>query len=280
MEGGLRHGDDMTENDGQDRLFGPNPSGLDESPHGMMVLVIVGMIVGLLSGMFGIGGGTVIVPALVWLGLSQRHAAATSMLAIVPTSISGVISYAHNGNVDWVAAALLFVGMFAGGQFGSWLLSRLPELVLRWVFVVFLIFVTANQVIFTPSRDQRIFMSVVTGIGLVLLGVVIGTLAGLLGIGGGALAVPALSILFGASDLIARGTSLLAMFPNSITTSVANMKRKLVHIKAGRIGGHNTCRMSIGRHPACIVQLRQSQSEIEKRYLASNRCATASNASL
>ena len=104
MEGGLRHGDDMTENDGQDRLFGPNPSGLDESPHGMMVLVIVGMIVGLLS---GIGGGTVIVPVLVWLGLSQRHAAATSMLAIVPTSISGVISYAHNGNVDWVAAALL-----------------------------------------------------------------------------------------------------------------------------------------------------------------------------
>ena len=56
----------------------------------MMVLVIVGMIVGLivglLSGMFGIGGGTVIVPVLVWLGLSQRHAAATSMLAIVPTS--------------------------------------------------------------------------------------------------------------------------------------------------------------------------------------------------
>ena len=70
----------------------------------MMVLVIVGMIVGLLSGMFGIGGGTVIVPALVWLGLSQRHAAATSMLAIVPTALSGVISYAHNGNVDWVAA--------------------------------------------------------------------------------------------------------------------------------------------------------------------------------
>lgn len=231
MEGGLRHGDDMTENDGQDRLFGPNPSGLDESPHGMMVLVIVGMIVGLLSGMFGIGGGTVIVPALVWLGLSQRHAGDRTDVDF---------------RCDFLCAQwqrrlgrgpLLFVGMFAGGQFGSWLLSRLPELVLRWVFVVFLIFVTANQVIFTPSRDQRIFMSVVTGIGLVLLGVVIGTLAGLLGIGGGALAVPALSILFGASDLIARGTSLLAMFPNSITTSVANMKRKLVHIKAGLIIG-------------------------------------------
>ena len=57
------------------------------------ILVAVGVVVGLLSGMFGIGGGTVIVPALVWL---------------VPTSISGVISYATGGHVDWLAAALLF----------------------------------------------------------------------------------------------------------------------------------------------------------------------------
>ena len=50
------------------------------------------------------------------------------MLAIVPTSISGVISYATCGNVDWLAALLLFCGMFAcSGQIGSWLLSRLPE---------------------------------------------------------------------------------------------------------------------------------------------------------
>ena len=72
------------------RLFGADPVGLDESARGIVVLVIVGVAVGLLSGMFGIGGGTVIVPALVWLGLTQRNAAATSMLAIVPTSISGV----------------------------------------------------------------------------------------------------------------------------------------------------------------------------------------------
>ena len=220
-----------------DRLFGADPAGLDESARGIVVLVIVGVAVGLLSGMFGIGGGTVIVPALVWLGLSQRNAAATSMLAIVPTAISGVISYATCGDVDWLAALLLFCGMFVGGQVGSWLLSRLPELALRWIFVVFLVFVVANQISFVPSRDHQITMTVVTGICLVLLGVVIGTLAGLLGIGGGALAVPALSVLFGASDLIARGTSLLAMFPNSITTSVANLKRNLVHVKAALIIG-------------------------------------------
>lgn len=210
---------------------------LDGSARSIIVLIVVGMLVGVLSGTFGIGGGTVIVPALVWLGLSQRNAAATSTLAIVPTSISGVISYATGGHVDWLAAALLFCGMFIGGQIGSWLLSRLPELVLRWIFVAFLVFVVINQVSFVPSRDHQIVMSVTTGICLALLGVVIGMLAGLLGIGGGALAVPALSILFGASDLIARGTSLLAMFPNSITTSVANLKRNLVHVKAALIIG-------------------------------------------
>lgn len=210
---------------------------LDGSARSIIVLIVVGMLVGVLSGMFGIGGGTVIVPALVWLGLSQRNAAATSTLAIVPTSISGVISYATGGHVDWLAAALLFCGMFIGGQIGSWLLSRLPELVLRWIFVAFLVFVVINQVSFVPSRDHQIAMSVTTGICLALLGVIIGTLAGLLGIGGGALAVPSLSMLFGASDLVARGTSLLAMFPNSITTSVANLKRNLVHVKAALIIG-------------------------------------------
>ncbi len=210
---------------------------LDGSARSIIVLIVVGMLVGVLSGTFGIGGGTVIVPALVWLGLSQRNAAATSTLAIVPTSISGVVSYATGGHVDWLAAVLLFCGMFVGGQIGSWLLSRLPELVLRWIFVAFLVFVVINQVSFVPSRDHQIVMTVVTGIGLALLGVVIGTLAGLLGIGGGALAVPSLSMLFGASDLVARGTSLLAMFPNSITTSAANLKRRLAHVKTALIIG-------------------------------------------
>ena len=93
--------------------------------HVWMMLIGVGLVSGVLSGMFGIGGGTVIVPALVFLGLSQRHAAATSLAAIVPTSITGVISYATSGDVDWVAALLLALGMVVGSQIGSWLLSRL-----------------------------------------------------------------------------------------------------------------------------------------------------------
>lgn len=200
-------------------------------------MAVVGVAVGILSGMFGIGGGTVIVPALVWLGLTQRHAAATSMMAIVPTAVSGVVSYAVGDDVDWIAAVIIFAGMFVGGQIGSWLLSKLPELVLRWAFVLFLVFVIVNQAMSNPSRDSRIVLSVATIVGLIAFGVVAGILAGLLGIGGGAICVPALSIIFGASDLIARGTSLLAMFPNAITTSVANARRHMVHVKAALIIG-------------------------------------------
>ena len=203
----------------------------------LCILLAVGLISGLFSGMFGIGGGTVIVPALVWIGLTQRQAAATSICAIIITSISGVVSYAHGGDVDWIAALLLAVGMMLGSQIGSWLLSRLSEMFLRWFYVVFLCFVIVSQICFTPSRDSSIVLTPVTGIAIVLVGVFIGTLAGLLGIGGGSIAVPALSLIFGASDLIARGTSLLAMFPSSITATVANSKRHLVIVRDGLIIG-------------------------------------------
>ena len=194
---------------------------VDESPRGIAVMVVVGVLVGLLSGLFGIGGGTIIVPALVWLGLTQRHAAATAV----------------EGNVDVIAALLMFLGMFIGGQIGSLLLSRLPEVVLRWAFVVFMAFIIVSQLIFIPSRDSSIEFNLVTVLLMIVFGVLAGILAGLLGVGGGAICVPALSILFGASDLIARGTSLLSMFPNAMTTTVANVRRKMVHAKAGLIIG-------------------------------------------
>lgn len=118
-----------------------------------LVLACAGLACGLLSGLFGIGGGTIIVPALVWLGLSQRHAAATSLAAIVPTSVSGVVSYATEGNVNWIAAILLVIGVIAGSQIGSLLLNRLPEVALRWIWVVFLIFVIIHSL--CSSRSAK-----------------------------------------------------------------------------------------------------------------------------
>jgi uncharacterized membrane protein YfcA len=207
------------------------------TPKTFILLMLLGAVVGILSGIFGVGGGSMIVPALVLMGLSQRAAAATSLAAIIPTSISGVISYAVDGDVDWIAAALLIVGVVAGSQLGSWLLGKLSEVFLRWFFVVFMIFVAVEEFTTVPARGATIHYTVTTAILIVLFGFIMGVLAGLLGIGGGAIAVPALSIVFGASDLVARGTSLLAMFPGSLSGTIANFRRDLVHLRSGLIIG-------------------------------------------
>ncbi|MDR0847788.1 MAG: sulfite exporter TauE/SafE family protein [Propionibacteriaceae bacterium] len=225
------------------------------------VFVAVGLVAGFLSGLFGIGGGTVIVPALVFVGLTQRRASATSLVAIIPTAIVGVTTYALSSNVNYVAALLLAVGMVIGAQAGSFLLSRLPEKALRWAFVGFLVLVIVQQLVFIPSRDSEVAINVASGLGLLVLGIVTGSLSGLLGIGGGIIVVPALALLFGASDLVAKGTSLLMMIPGAASGTYSNIRRKLVDIRAGLVVGVAACCMTpIGAMVAKILSPQIAQA--------------------
>ncbi|PZU44791.1 MAG: sulfite exporter TauE/SafE family protein [Microbacterium sp.] len=204
--------------------------------------IAVGLAAGLLSGLFGVGGGTIIVPMLVLLlGFDQRLAAGTSLAAIVPTAAVGVVSYALHGSVAWIPAIILAVGAVFGAQIGTWLLARLPQNALRWGFVGFLVFVIVMLFVVIPSRDAELVLTWWTGAGLVVLGVVTGILAGLLGIGGGVVVVPALMLLFGTSDLIAKGTSLLMMIPTAISGTVGNIKRRNVDLAAAIIIGVAAC---------------------------------------
>ena len=202
-----------------------------------VIWVVLGLAAGVLSGLFGIGGGTIIVPGLVLAGMSQRRAAATSLAAIVPTSIAAVVSYAAGGHIDYGAGLLLALGIVVGAQGGSWLLSRLPERVLRWAFVAFLALVVVQQLVFIPSRDSQIVLTLASGAGLVALGLVTGILSGVLGIGGGIIVVPTLSAVFAASDLIARGTSLLTMIPGAVSGTISNTRRGLVDLRSGLVVG-------------------------------------------
>ena len=96
-----------------------------EKRPGLVPLIAIGLAAGLLSGLFGIGGGTIIVPALaLWLGMPQRLAAGTSVAAILPAAAVGAISYAVQGNVDWTAALCLAVGIVAGAQLGTRRINR------------------------------------------------------------------------------------------------------------------------------------------------------------
>lgn len=218
-------------------------------------LVGIGLIAGFLSGLFGVGGGILIVPAVVFLlGFGQRIAAGTSLAAIVPTSLVGVISYAVNGSVDWVSAILLAIGAIAGAQLGSYLLAKLPKRALQWGFIGFILVVVVSLFLIVPSRTAEIDLSVGTIIGLILLGFLTGVLSGLLGIGGGVVVVPMLILLFGASDLIAKGTSLLMMVPTAISGTIGNVRRGNVDLKAAAIIGIAACTTTaLGAIVASIV---------------------------
>ena len=201
-------------------------------------LVFIGAAAGLLSGLFGIGGGTIIVPALaLWLGMNQRLAAGTSVAAILPTAAVGAISYAAQGNVDWVAAICLAAGIVIGAQVGTYLLARLPIGMIQWFFMVFLLIVIVSLWLVVPQREDQIEITLVTALLLGLTGFVTGVLSGVLGVGGGIIVVPVLMFFFGSNDLTAKGSSLVMMIPGSLSGTIGNLRRQNVDMRAALIVG-------------------------------------------
>jgi uncharacterized membrane protein YfcA len=212
------------------------------TPAFFLICIGTGLLAGLLSGLFGVGGGTIIVPLLVmFLKFDQRLAAGTSLAAIVPTATVGVISYAVHGSVAWVPAILLAVGAVIGAQIGTWLLPRISQTALRWGFVAFVAVVIVSLFIVIPSRDAQLELTVWAGIALVVVGVFTGVLAGLIGVGGGVIVVPVLMLVFGASDLVAKGTSLLFMIPTAVSGTVGNLRRRNVDLVAAICVGVAAC---------------------------------------
>lgn len=218
---------------------------ITQGPRAYATFVFIGLAAGLLSGLFGVGGGTVIVPLLVlMLRFDQRLAAGTSLAAIVPTAGVGVLSYALSGSVAWVAALILAAGAVAGAQLGSRLMARLSQTVLRLGFVVFLLVVVVSLFIVIPSRDAVFELTWLSGVGLVLVGVVTGVIAGLIGVGGGAIVVPALMVLFGTSDLVAKGTSLMMMIPTAVSGTIGNLRHRNVDLIGAAVVGVAACTMT------------------------------------
>jgi uncharacterized membrane protein YfcA len=212
-------------------------------PH-WAALAGVGVLAGLLSGLFGVGGGILVVPALLLLGVDQRRAAGTSVAAILPTAIVGAIGYGLTNHIDWLAGILLAVGAVGGAQIGSLLLNRLPRRVLFWSFIALMLLVAASLWVRIPERDDTIEIGVLTGATLVLLGLVVGILSALFGVGGGVMVVPALIVAYGASDLIAKGTSLLMMVPGSISATAANSRRGNIDFRMALLIGVPACVLS------------------------------------
>jgi len=202
------------------------------------ILVVLGVVGGVFSGTFGAGGGIILVPLLVtFAGLDQRRASATSLLAILPSSLAGAITYLANGEVDLVAAGVIAIGAVVGSIIGSALLKRLPLPALTWGFIALLVLVAARLLFVEPVRGEPLELSVGIAIVYLAIGLVMGLTSGLFGIGGAVIAVPALVAGLGISDLIAKGTSLAVIVATSVTGTIANRRTGLVDVRTALIVG-------------------------------------------
>lgn len=194
-------------------------------------VLAVGFAGGLLAGMFGVGGGIVMVPLFVLLlGLDQRTAVTTSLLAIIPISVLGIVGYATGSAVAWQEGLLIGLGAIVGGQLGVRLLQRIPVPALQLAFAVLLIFSAYRLVL--PGSDSAGQIAGHWWL-MVAVGLVAGLLAGLLGIGGGIIVVPALVLIANVDLVTARGTSLLVVLLTALTASVTTVRAGQVDTGVG-----------------------------------------------
>ncbi|GAB3261873.1 sulfite exporter TauE/SafE family protein [Chitinimonas naiadis] len=158
-----------------------------------------GAVAGLLAGLLGVGGGLIIVPALVAIfeasGFPSQHilhlALGTSLASIVFTSLSSLRAHNQRGAVQWRTVRGMAAGLMLGTFAGAWLAARLPSLGLKWFFVLFAYVVAAQMLSgFKPKPTRQL-----PGWGgLTVAGGVIGGVSSFVGIGGGSLSVPFMTL--------------------------------------------------------------------------------------
>jgi uncharacterized membrane protein YfcA len=121
----------------------------------VVAALCLGLGAGLLSGVFGVGGGILFVPTLVLLGLGQVEAGATSLLAIVPTAAVGVARQRSYGNLRARSALVIGVASIVGAELGIQIATRIDESVLRRLFGALLLAVAAQLAVQTLRRSRR-----------------------------------------------------------------------------------------------------------------------------
>jgi uncharacterized membrane protein YfcA len=183
-----------------------------------VVSFLIGLSAGLFGGLVGLGGGVIIITLLVRLfKFSQHQAHGTSLMALVFTGLAGAATYYLNGSMDFLAAGLLAASAVVTARWGALYANALPEWKLKRAFGVFLICVSffllgkpyLAHLAFLSQAAQSWHKVAV----LLASGALAGFIAGMMGVGGGSIMVPAMVLLVGDNQYTAQGSSLLAMVP-------------------------------------------------------------------
>lgn len=128
----------------------------------LLGLLILGFVAGFMSSMVGIGGGIIIVPALVFLfAMDQKTAQGTSLLMLaLPVAAMGAYSYYKNGNLNWQASLILGATFVIGGYFGGKVANALDTAVVKKIFAIFMIVMALKYLFFdnvTPKNTTKIY---------------------------------------------------------------------------------------------------------------------------
>ena len=216
------------------------------------LLLGLGVITGVLGGLLGIGGGVFIVPALVFfLAFEQHRAHGTSLAVVIALSFVGVITYFKHGNVDLVFAAGIAIGGMAGAVCGGSIVQHIKSMVLRRMFCFFLIatgvkMICDGCVIKHAVVAHVAVLSAGTALIAVGAGLLTGVLSALLGVGGGIVMIPVLTMLLHFEQHAAQGTSLAAMLPIAFTGM-------LKHNKLGNVDHRVVCWVGLGAAAGALV---------------------------
>ena len=179
--------------------------------HERAISLLGGAGAGAFGGLFGVGGGIFLVPVIAGpLGRTQHEAHGTSLAAISATALAGMVTYGLHGQVDWLTAALAGPSCMLMARVGARIASRMSTRNLKLAFAALLV-VVAVRLLWKADAGQAPFEHAALPVRVVfglVLGAGVGLLAGVMGVGGGVIAVPAFTLLLGMSQQQAQGTSL------------------------------------------------------------------------
>jgi uncharacterized membrane protein YfcA len=194
----------------------PRPE-ITQSP---LTATVIGLLAGAFSAFLGVGGGLIMVPAMVYLLRVRQHRAhGTSLAVILPAALVGVYRYQQAGHIEWRLVIPLAVGGVLGALVGASVANALGAGSLKRLFGLFVV-VTGLLMMAVPPGFARHTTLVGAGAGLgliALVGLIAGVVSGLLGVGGGIVMVPAIAFLLGRDQHVAQGVSLAVIIPVSIS---------------------------------------------------------------
>ncbi len=201
-------------------------------------LVAVGLVAGILGGGLGVGGGIILVPLLVWVGLDRHRAHATSLAGIILIGVVGAMSFGYSGELRLDVGLSIGLGGVVGSVVGANAMNRMSARSLTIVFGVVLLVAGlrmvsgANPLPGAGDLSTAAIIAISIGIGLVA-----GFFAGVAGVGGGVVNVPAAVFFIGLAQHEAQGTSLVAIVLTAIAGTWANLRNGRVVPKDGLLAG-------------------------------------------